>query len=104
MGDVSLGFITQTGEMGGAREMKPREQRKSVRVKIQCQAALKMAETSPQVACVVSDISQTGAKILIDPAVQLPPEFTLLLSQNVKRHCRVIWRTEKQVGVRFEAA
>jgi mitochondrial fission protein ELM1 len=84
--------------------MRPREQRKSVRVKVQCQAAMKTAEASPQVDCIVSDISQTGAKILIDPSVQLPQEFTLLLSQNVKRHCKVIWRNEKQIGVRFNAA
>ncbi len=52
----------------------------------------------------VSDISQTGAKILIDSTVQLPPEFTLLLSHNVKRQCQIIWRTDQQVGVRFQAA
>jgi len=84
--------------------MSPREQRKSVRVKIQCQAALKTAGPAPQVACVVSDISQTGAKILIDSTVALPPEFTLLLSHNVKRHCKIVWRTDRQIGVRFEAA
>jgi len=52
----------------------------------------------------VSDISQTGARILIDASVNLPPEFTLLLSQNVKRQCKIVWRSEKQVGVRFLAA
>jgi hypothetical protein len=83
--------------------VRPREQRKSVRVKIQCRAALKTGAAAPQVECMVSDISQTGAKILIDSTVQLPPEFTLLLSHNVKRQCQIIWRTDQQVGVRFQA-
>lgn len=84
--------------------VKPREQRKSVRVKIQCRAALKTAAAAPQLDCVVSDISQTGAKIIVDSAAQLPAEFTLLLSHNVKRQCEVVWRSDKQVGVRFQAA
>jgi len=84
--------------------MMTREQRKSVRVKIQCRASLKSGEPEPPLDCMVSDISQTGARILIDASVNLPPEFTLLLSQNVKRQCKIVWRSEKQVGVRFLAA
>ena len=66
--------------------------------------ALLLLEPEPPLDCMVSDISQTGARILIDASVNLPPEFTLLLSQNVKRQCKIVWRSEKQVGVRFLAA
>jgi hypothetical protein len=54
--------------------------------------------------CVLSDISDTGAKLGIDTSETLPDQFVLLLSRSgvPKRQCRVIWRNEGEIGVAFD--
>ncbi len=54
--------------------------------------------------CTLSDISDTGARIDIETAEELPDHFTLLLSGNgaPQRKCRVVWRQPTQIGVNFE--
>ncbi len=54
--------------------------------------------------CTLSDISETGARIDVETAEELPDRFTLLLSGNgaPKRSCRVVWRQPTQIGVEFE--
>lgn len=47
------------------------------------------------------DISQTGARLIVNSTIELPDTFSLLLSKDVARQCRVVWRREKQVGVNF---
>jgi hypothetical protein len=78
-----------------------REKRKSVRRRVQSRAALARSEQSPRQDCLVYDMSHTGARILIDAAIELPQEFLLLLSHNVMRRCKLVWRKEREVGVSF---
>lgn len=54
--------------------------------------------------CVLSDISDTGARIAVETADELPDRFVLLLSGNgsPRRKCRVVWRQPTQVGVNFD--
>jgi hypothetical protein len=54
--------------------------------------------------CVLSDISESGARIDIDETKEIPDQFTLLLSNNgsAQRKCRVIWRKPRQIGVTFD--
>lgn len=54
--------------------------------------------------CSLSDISDTGARLDIKKSDTVPDRFVLLLSGNgaAQRKCRVIWRTDRQVGVKFE--
>ena len=80
-----------------------RDQRKTVRRRVQCRASFAPSEQAPRQDCIVYDLSHTGARILIDPAVELPSEFLLVLSRNVSRRCKLVWRKERQVGVRFRA-
>jgi PilZ domain len=56
--------------------------------------------------CAMSDISDTGAKLNIKDAEDLPEEFQLHLSGRggIYRKCRTIWRTADQIGVLFEKA
>ncbi len=53
--------------------------------------------------CVLSDISDTGARIDVETVDELPDRFTLLLSGNgsPRRNCRVVWRQPTQIGVDF---
>jgi hypothetical protein len=80
-----------------------RDQRKTVRRRVQCRASFAPNERAPRQDCIVYDLSHTGARILIDPAIELPPEFILLLSRHVSRRCKLVWRKERQVGVRFRS-
>jgi hypothetical protein len=54
--------------------------------------------------CVVSDVSNTGARIDVQDSKVLPDYFILMLTSNgaARRFCRVIWRKPNQVGVKFE--
>lgn len=53
--------------------------------------------------CTIADISRTGAEIIVDLQVEIPSEFTLLLTEDgrVRRHCRVASREETQIQVYF---
>jgi hypothetical protein len=54
--------------------------------------------------CVLSDISDTGARLDVEDSKALPDHFMLLLSGtgSARRSCRVIWRAPAQIGVAFE--
>jgi len=54
--------------------------------------------------CVLSDISDTGARMTVQEPDTVPDRFLLMLSRNgkAKRLCRVVWRKDKQLGVHFE--
>jgi PilZ domain len=53
--------------------------------------------------CVLSDISETGARIRVEDADAIPDSFMLLLARNGRalRPCRVKWRKPNQIGVTF---
>lgn len=80
-----------------------REKRKSRRRAMRYAARLVIGETIVR-NCRIADISQTGARIRIDGARDLPDVFTLLLSTtgDSYRNCHAVWRTDNEVGVRFE--
>jgi len=54
--------------------------------------------------CVVSDVSDSGARIDVQDTKILPDCFVLLLtsSGSARRFCRIMWRKPTQVGVKFE--
>ena len=54
--------------------------------------------------CVLADVSDTGGRLDIDNTGDVPETFTLWLSKNgsARRTCRVVWRSERQVGVAFD--
>ena len=52
--------------------------------------------------CIVKDISEHGAKITYSAVEELPNEFLLTMGMN-RQHCRVMWRHQNEVGVRFGA-
>lgn len=54
-------------------------------------------------ACSIADFSGNGARISIDTPHEMPQRFILLLTAtgSVRRVCRVVWRSDKEVGVSF---
>jgi len=56
--------------------------------------------------CTVWDVSEAGVRITIDTPRRVPQEFFLVLSKDgkVRRRCRVVWRSNEQVGACFLSA
>ena len=53
--------------------------------------------------CAVRNLSGAGATLDVPSALAIPDEFTLIMeTDQVSRHCRVIWRKENRLGVAFE--
>jgi hypothetical protein len=65
-------------------------------------ASIKFTGGRP-VNCVVRDLSLDGAKIEVPNQVGVPKCFVLSIPEDKLRLlCRVAWRKELQIGVKFE--
>lgn len=78
-----------------------KEHRQAIRRKIGCRALVAVNERAPRAECVIVDISNSGARLVVDTTIDLPKEFLLMLSRNVSRRCTLVWREDRKVGVRF---
>jgi hypothetical protein len=78
--------------------------RRSVRRTIVYRAKIFASDGSWDRDCHVLDVSQTGAKLGVAQAAELPQDFILALSRqgHATRLCRVVWTTNSEIGVRFE--
>jgi PilZ domain len=65
------------------------------------------ADGGKKLGCLLSDISESGARIRYEQPETLPDNFVLLLGAGdnaPRRVCRVVWRADAQVGVQFQFA
>ncbi len=53
------------------------------------------------VACMVKDISDSGARLIALTTLFFPPEFELSIEDLPRKRCLVKWRSIGQVGVEF---
>lgn len=83
--------------------MQPAEKRKNLRRTVTYPAFIDLGDGSPTRECTLCDASQEGAQLAVADPNSLPNEFILALSADgaARRRCRVMWRTEKQIGVEF---
>ena len=53
--------------------------------------------------CTVWDLSQTGARLVVDAPESIPDVFHIYMTLDFssRRQCRVVWRSEHQIGVEF---
>jgi hypothetical protein len=52
--------------------------------------------------CAVRNLSEAGAALDVPCAVAIPHEFRLIMdTDQLNRHCRVIWRKQNRLGVAF---
>jgi len=81
------------------------ELRKSVRRRFSQNAMLYSVTGTAVGNCIVRDISDGGAKLRVAAAADAPDELVLVLSRSgtIRRKCRVVWRSEHDLGVAFEA-
>ena len=83
------------------------QHRKFTRRRVEQPVLIKSVEGTIVGQCTMLDISLGGARLNVDAGAAIPELFTLLLSKldgNLKRHCVVAWRKDRQLGVRFVTA
>src|SRR3954449_6262256 len=52
--------------------------------------------------CIVRNISQGGAMLEMETLLGIPRSFQVMFGHEVRaRPCRVVWRTEKRMGIAF---
>jgi hypothetical protein len=83
--------------------MQPTEKRKNLRRSVTYPAFLDFGDGSPTRECTLCDASQEGAQLTVAKPDSVPENFILALSSDgaARRRCRVVWRTETQIGVAF---
>jgi hypothetical protein len=83
--------------------MQPMEKRKTLRRTVKYPAVIDTGDGSPARACTLCDASQEGAQLLVAEPESLPSDFTLILGYDgsTRRRCKVVWRTDKRIGVEF---
>jgi hypothetical protein len=79
------------------------ELRKKPRRSFHRTARILISREAPLIACAIVDISETGARLLLDNDGEVPEQFVLLLTPtgHPRRDCRVIWREGLTLGVEF---
>jgi hypothetical protein len=80
-----------------------REQRKFHRRKLQYPARIDCGDGSPARPCLLDDISASGARVTMETTKGIPDRLLLLLASNpgALRGCDVVWRDDKQLGLKF---
>jgi PilZ domain len=81
-----------------------RNDKRKARRRPLCYSAWMALENDKLHGCVLSDVSDTGARLDVEDSKALHDLFMLLLSGpgSTRRSCRVIWRSPGHVGVAFE--
>jgi PilZ domain len=79
------------------------DSRKSTRRPVRHGSWIFVGANTPLIPCVLLDVSDSGARLKVDPATELPADFILVLSRDkrLNRRCRMIWRDEGMVGATF---
>ncbi len=80
--------------------------RKSLRRQFGYPGLMQFGDGGLSNACVIVDMSETGAQLEVPAGAEVPTEFSLLIggNANVRRQCRVVWRSGNKLGVRFGAS
>jgi hypothetical protein len=79
------------------------EKRKDHRQSLKYPAKIDLGDGNPPIPCLLMDVSESGAKIVIEADSDIPERFTLLLAGagGRRRRCRVVWQEGKQFGAVF---
>ncbi len=88
-----------TSETGGPYGQNDR--RRFLRFQSNKQAAIKLRETL-LCDCIIKDISETGAKLLVSQRNWIPRQFEItVLSRDLALPAKRVWRMGEKVGVEF---
>jgi PilZ domain len=50
------------------------------------------------------DVSRTGARLTVENPQAIPDEFMIALNPDLHRWCRVVWRKDNEIGVKYLTA
>lgn len=80
------------------------DKRRNVRRSLAYPGLINVGDGSPLRQCTLFDVSESGAQIVVPAPDELPEEFCLILGfvGAAQRHCRVAWRSDKRIGVKFQ--
>ena len=80
----------------------PREERRrSVRKGLRMSGKMVHKYRRRVVSCVILNLSATGAKLRTANIVDCPDEFELQMTGRRPRECKVVWRSQDALGVKF---
>ena len=79
------------------------EKRKDHRQSLKYPAKVDLGDGTALIPCILTDVSASGARVLVEIVDKIPDRFTLLLAaeHGTSRHCKVMWRGENQLGLAF---
>ena len=79
------------------------ELRKSPRQPFHYNARISYEQNAPQIKCMITDVSKSGAHIVLETDKLLPDNFLLLFTPNgwPRRNCNLVWRDGLNIGVTF---
>ena len=79
------------------------ERRASQRRRILKGGKVQIPYLGVRVDCVVRNVSDTGACLVVDSPVGIPDAFDLFMHNSANpMNCRVVWRSGGKVGVEFQ--
>lgn len=83
-------------------ELVPDERRTEPRRVTLLQAEIRVSDEAAPIACIVNDISKSGARVFFDDIPKLPGHVDLLIHHPESRHkCEVRWINGDEAGLKF---
>lgn len=77
-------------------------ERRAVRRRVLKSGTIAYNDRFKTLSCTVRDLSEGGARLRVDNPMFVPSQFVLLMEQDgFEADCEVVWRADKDVGVRF---
>jgi hypothetical protein len=74
------------------------------RTRVLRNAKIIVPRRSPVICCTVQNITGSGACLKLANTFGVPETFDLTFEHGrTRRSCRVVWRTDDRLGVKFEA-
>jgi len=77
------------------------EKRSAPRRRVLKSAFIILSDKAPKVECIARNISDIGAALEMSTTYGVPTNFDASID-GVRRHCRVVWRSDTRLGVMFE--
>ena len=100
-----MGVKVPEGVLTIPQTMKPDaiERRGAIRLHTLGGGRISFHYLSASINCVIRDLSETGACLVVESPVGMPETFELCFNdEDAYRKCRVIWRSTNMLGVAFE--
>jgi hypothetical protein len=98
---VATERIARLAAGSAASSVSPFEDRRELRRTTALSAAL-LLDRVTEVACIVRDVSDSGARVSFDMDTALPAQVVLIVGRNGRRRrARVVWQREREAGLSF---